>query len=162
MSSHAHIRPATQNDATAIHSLICELADYEKMSADVVSTPEMIAQSLANGEAETLIAEVNDEAVGCALFFYNYSTFLGRQGIYLEDLYVQPAHRSDGIGKALLLNVAKIARDRGCQRMDWSVLDWNQPAIDFYESIGAKIQREWLLVRLDSAALQQLQQLEQG
>ena len=156
MSSSSVIRPATPADASAIHALICELADYEKMTPDVVSSPEMISTSLSEGQAETLLAEVNGEAIGFALYFHNYSTFLGRQGIYLEDLYVRPEHRGSGIGKSLLLNVAAIARDRGCRRMDWSVLDWNQPAIDFYNSLGAKIQREWLMVRLDADALARL------
>lgn len=156
MPSSIEIRLATPDDSSDIHALICELAAYEKMSADVISTPEMIADSLAKGEAETLLAVVEKRTVGFALFLHNYSTFLGRQGIYLEDLYVQPAHRGSGLGKALLLKVASIARDRGCQRMDWSVLDWNQPAIDFYESLGARIQREWLLVRLDEEALRKL------
>ncbi|MCB1095247.1 MAG: GNAT family N-acetyltransferase [Verrucomicrobiae bacterium] len=150
------IRPAVAADAPAIHALICELADYEKMSADVVSTPEMISDSLASGHAEAQLAEIDGAPVGFALFFHNYSTFLGRPGIYLEDLYVQPAHRGCGIGKSLLLSVTDIARERGCQRMDWTVLDWNQPSIEFYESLGAKIQHEWLLVRLDADALARL------
>jgi GNAT superfamily N-acetyltransferase len=156
MNASCIIRPAVAADASAIHALICELADYEKMSTDVVSTPGMIGDSLASGQAEAQVAEVDGTPVGFALFFHNYSTFLGRPGIYLEDLYVQPDHRGSGIGKSLLLSVTAIACERGCQRMDWSVLDWNQPSIDFYQSLGAKIQREWLLVRLDSEALARL------
>lgn len=156
------IRPGQAGDGGVLHALIRELAEFEKLSAEMVATPQMISEGLSAGHVETLLAEVAGEAVGFALFFRNYSTFLGKPGLYLEDLYVRPQHRGAGIGKALLSAVAGVARERGCGRLDWSVLDWNQTAIDFYETFGARIQREWLLVRMDEAALGRMDEAALG
>jgi len=151
----AEIRSARPEDAASILSLIQELADYEKLSSEVVATPELIRETLFGERpvAECLLAEVDGQAVGFALFFYNYSTFLGRPGIYLEDLYVQPVHRKRGIGKTLFKRVAGLAVERNCGRMEWSVLDWNEPSIDFYKSMGAVPMSEWTVYRLTGETL---------
>lgn len=150
------IRPAVAADVATIRSLILGLAEYEKLLHLCSVTEEDL---LRDGFGPTprfrcLIAEWDAMPVGFALFFYNYSTFLGHAGIYLEDLFVWPEYRGRGIGKALLLKVARIAVDEGCPRYDWQVLDWNKPAIDFYESLGAQLNREWLSVRVEGEALQ--------
>ncbi len=151
----AEIRSARPEDAASILSLIQELADYEKLSNEVVATPELIRETLFGERpvAECLLAELDGQSVGFALFFYNYSTFLGRPGIYLEDLYVQPVHRKRGIGKALFKRVAGVAVERNCGRMEWSVLDWNEPSIDFYKSMGAVPMSEWTVYRLTGETL---------
>lgn len=153
------IRPAQAADVPAILELIRALADYEKMSADVVATEELLAQALfpAAGApaAHCILAEDEGIAAGFALYFFNFSTFLARPGLYLEDLFVRPEFRGRGLGKALLLHLARQANARGCGRMEWTVLDWNQPAIDFYESLGARRMREWQLCRLTGPALKQ-------
>ncbi len=159
----ATIRPARAGDAATIHALILGIAEYEKLSSEVVSTPESIRESLfgARPAAEVLLAELGGEAVGFALFFPNYSTFLGRPGIYLEDIFVKTEHRRLGIGKSLFLAVARLAHERGCGRVEWTVLDWNTDAIAFYESKGARVMNDWRLVRLDAVGIENLAESEQ-
>lgn len=149
------IRPARPEDATAIYDMIYELAMYEKASEEVVTTPDEIRKTLFSGgnKTEALICESEGQTIGYAVFFTSYSTWLGRNGIYMEDLYITPDHRGKGAGKALLKNIAQSAVKRQCGRLEWSVLDWNQPAIDFYLSIGALPQSEWVRYRLDGEAL---------
>ena len=159
------IRPATPADTPLILSFIRDLAAYEKLLPDVVATEEALQRTLfgpppACGEpvapaAQVVIAEVAGRPAGFALYFFNYSTFLARPGLYLEDLFVQPEFRGQGLGKALLLHLAKLANARGCGRMEWSVLDWNQPAIEFYESLGAMRMKEWQICRLTGQSLTQ-------
>ena len=152
------IRSATAADLAVILALIRALADYERMSGDVVATEELLGRSLfppdgAAPAAYCVIAEADGTAVGFALYFFNYSTFLAQPGLYLEDLFVRPEFRGRGFGKALLLHLAKLANARGCGRMEWTVLDWNQPAIEFYESLGAKRMKEWQICRLTGETL---------
>lgn len=149
------IRPGEPSDVGLIARLIRELAIYEKLEEDVSMTEEMLAANLfgARRYAETLIAEHDGEPVGFALFFHNFSTFLGRPGIYLEDLFVMPEHRASGIGRALLTELARLAVERGCGRLEWAVLDWNRDAIGFYERLGAKPNAEWTVYRLTGEAL---------
>ncbi|EOW6769489.1 N-acetyltransferase family protein [Cronobacter muytjensii] len=149
------IRPARPEDATAIFNMIYELAVYEKAPQEVVTTPDEIRETLfgEGSKTEALICETEDKAVGYAVFFTSYSTWLGRNGIYMEDLYISPAYRGKGAGRALLKSIAQCAVKRRCGRLEWSVLDWNQPAIDFYLSIGALPQSEWIRYRLDGEAL---------
>ena len=152
------IRPARPGDESLLLELIHELAVYEKAPAEAVATPELIHQALFGDQptAEAVIAEWQEKSAGFALFFHNFSTWIGKPGLYLEDLFVRESVRGKGIGKALLLHLAGIARDRNCGRMEWSVLDWNRPAIEFYESLGAKPQSEWTVYRLDEKALGKL------
>lgn len=150
-----NIRPAKRRDCALILEFIRELADYEKLAHEVVATTGDLEDSLF-GEApvaEVVIAEWHGEPAGFALYFANYSTFLGRHGMYLEDLYVRPAFRDRGIGKALLAHLAGIVVERGWGRLDWSVLDWNEPAIEFYRAIGARALDDWTQYRLDGDAL---------
>lgn len=149
------IRQARPEDATAIYDMIYELAVYEKAPQEVVTTPDEIRETLfgAGSKTEALIAESEGHVVGYAVFFTSYSTWLGRNGIYMEDLYVSPDYRGQGAGIALLKNIARCAVQRQCGRLEWSVLDWNQPAIDFYLSIGALPQSEWVRYRLNGEAL---------
>ena len=151
------ILPAAERDVPVILELIRGLADFERLSHEVVATEPLLRESLFGGRAaaEVVIAWSGDEAAGFALFFHNYSTFLGKPGLYLEDLYVKPETRGRGYGKALLVHLARIAKERGCGRFEWAVLDWNQPAIDFYESLGARRMREWQICRLTGEALSQ-------
>lgn len=151
----ARIRPATPADVDLIVALIRELAEYEKLLDQCHATPAALEASLfgARPQAECLIAEHEGRGVGFALFFHNYSTFLARPGLYLEDLYVRPAARGLGLGRALLAALAQLAVERGCGRFEWSVLDWNTPAIRFYESLGAKAQSEWTIYRVTGEAL---------
>jgi GNAT superfamily N-acetyltransferase len=153
--SAAEIRAATRADVPAILQLIRALADYEKLLDQVVATEASIDASLfgARPYAEALLAWREGRAVGFALFFHNYSTFLGRPGIYLEDLFVQPEARGHGVGRALLARVAQLAVARDCGRLEWAVLDWNQPAIEFYRHIGARPLDEWVVNRLTGDAL---------
>lgn len=150
-----HIRPATASDAALILRFITELAVYEKAEHEVVATAKDIEASLfcADAPAKSLICEMNGEPVGFCVYFLSYSTWLGKQGLYLEDLYVSPASRGSGAGKQMLRHLAQIACDTGCGRFEWSVLDWNEPAIGFYESIGASAQSEWVRYRLAGDAL---------
>jgi GNAT superfamily N-acetyltransferase len=149
------IAPATERDVPLIMKFIRDLAEYEKLSDQVVATEENIREHLfgPNPVLEVLIASWDSQPVGFALYFRNFSTFLGRPGIYLEDLFVEPAHRGKGIGKALLKELAKIAVDRGYGRLEWSVLDWNTPSIEFYRSLGAEPMQEWIRYRLTGDAL---------
>ena len=150
MHNNLTIRSANENDIPAIYSLIKELAEYEKLS-DQVKTSEKELRDTLFGEnkfVEILVAEFEGNIVGQALFFKNFSTFLGKPGIYLEDLYVQPAMRGKGIGKSLLNKIISIAKERNYGRIEWSVLDWNKPAIDFYENLGACKLDDWRIFRL--------------
>lgn len=157
-AGRATIRPARAGDVAEILRLIRALAEYEKLSGEVVATEEALRQTLfgAAPAAEVLLAEAGGRPVGLALFFQNYSTFLARPGIYLEDLFVEPAQRGRGIGKALLQAVARLAVRRGCGRFEWSVLDWNQPAIDFYQKLGARPMNDWTVFRVSGEALHKL------
>lgn len=150
------IRKANFSDCKLILSFIRELGEYEKLSHEIVATEETLAETLFGKRAfaEVLIGEVNGEPVGYALFFHNFSTFTGRPGIYLEDLYVRPQRRGLGFGKCLLAYIANLAVERQCSRVEWSVLDWNEPSIEFYRSIGAKAMDEWTVNRLHGEALQ--------
>ncbi|WP_278617896.1 GNAT family N-acetyltransferase [Ectopseudomonas oleovorans] len=149
------IRPATADDAELILRLITELAIYEKAEHEVKTDAAGIRDSLfADGStAHGLICEHNGQPIGYAVYFFNYSTWLGKHGLYLEDLYVSPEARGLGAGKALLRHLAQLAVARDCGRFEWSVLDWNTPAIDFYESFGARPQSEWTTYRLTGQAL---------
>ena len=153
------IRSATRDDVPTILTFIRGLAEYEKLLSDVEATEERLGTTLfpvqGRPAAECMLAFLDEAPAGFAIFFSNYSTFLAKPGLYLEDLFVTPERRGRGIGKALLLHLAKLANARGCGRMEWSVLDWNQPAIEFYESIGARRMREWQICRLTGAALEQ-------
>ncbi|MFP4208509.1 MAG: N-acetyltransferase family protein [Wenzhouxiangella sp.] len=144
------LRWAEPGDEAGILGLIRELAEYERLAHEVTATPALLAEHLFGEDAvaEALLAEIDGEAVGFALFFRNFSTFLGRPGLYLEDLYVRQSQRGRGIGRALLGRLAELARQRGYGRMEWSVLDWNQPAIEFYQSLGAQAMSEWTVYRL--------------
>ena len=147
-------RNATENDCALILEFIKALAEYEKMSDDVVATEELLREWIFEKQkAEVIFALEDGHEVGFALFFHNFSTFVGRAGIYLEDLFVLPEYRKRGHGKALILELARIANERGCGRMEWSCLDWNQPSIDFYLSLGAKPMNEWTTYRLSGDAL---------
>jgi len=149
------IRKATRADAATILGFITELAIYEKAEHEVLTTVAGIESSLFDepSPAQALICLLDDEPIGFAIYFLSYSTWLGRKGLYLEDLYVSEKHRGIGAGKQLLRHLAKLAHDSGCGRFEWSVLDWNQPAIDFYKSIGAAPQDEWVRYRLDGDTL---------
>ena len=152
------IRLATPEDASTIVSFIQALAEYEREPDAVEATPESIAQQLRSEPPpfECLLAEVGPEVQGFALFFHNYSTWRGKAGIYLEDLFVPESHRGHGIGKLLLATLARIAVERDCPRLEWQVLDWNQPSIDFYEALGTKVMKDWLPCRLEQEQLSEL------
>jgi GNAT superfamily N-acetyltransferase len=149
------IRPATRDDLPLIAALIRELADYEKLAHEVRFDEAVLGERLfgARQYAEVVIGEVDGETQGFALFFHNFSTFEGKPGVYLEDLYVRPAARGGGLGKALLRHLAALAVERDCARLEWWVLDWNAPAIGFYEKLGARPMDEWTVMRVDGAAL---------
>lgn len=151
------LRPATVSDVPAIFQLIQALADYEKLTHQVVGSIELLEQHLFGDRpyAEAIVADVEGQVVGFALFFYNYSTFLTQPGIYLEDLFVMPDYRRFGIGKALIQAVISRAIAEGCGRVEWSVLDWNESAIAFYRSIGAEVLPDWRICRLAGVALTQ-------
>ncbi|HTU67154.1 MAG TPA: GNAT family N-acetyltransferase [Steroidobacteraceae bacterium] len=144
------IRPATPDDAPLIANLVRELADYEKLLPEAKGTDADFRRELEapNPVIRVLIAEWNGEPAGFALYFFNFSTFVARPGLYLEDLFVRPALRSHGIGRALLRELARIAQARNCGRMEWAVLDWNEPALRFYKSLGARPMTEWIVHRL--------------
>ncbi|MDH5433688.1 MAG: GNAT family N-acetyltransferase [Gammaproteobacteria bacterium] len=154
------IRKGQADDCQLILQFIQHLADYEKLSHEVVATADDLQRTLFGEKtfANVLIAELDGKPVGFSLYFYNYSTFLAKPGLYLEDLFVLPEARGKGVGKALLAEMAKIALENDCGRFEWSVLDWNQPAIDFYRSIGAVGMDEWTVQRVDGKALTELAQ----
>jgi GNAT superfamily N-acetyltransferase len=158
MNSELIIREATPADTSAIFHLIEALADYEKLSHQVTGTPETLKKHLFGDRpyAEVIVAEVAEKVIGFALFFHNYSTFLTKPGIYLEDLFVLPDYRGKGIGKALLASVAKLAMARNCGRLEWSVLDWNEPAIEFYQRQGAAVLPDWRICRVTGTDLERL------
>ena len=144
------IRPASVQDVPTILELIQDLATYERAPDEVTATEDQLVDVLFGERraAEVLLAFEGTSPVGFAVYFYNFSTWLGRPGLYLEDLFVKPENRGKGYGRALLVELAKIARDRGCGRMEWAVLDWNEPAIKFYRALGAKAMNEWTVFRL--------------
>ena len=149
------IRPAREEDIPALLGFIHEMAEYEKMSDQVTATEELLHKWIVEKEkAEVLIPTVDGKSVGYALFFHNFSTFLGKSGIYLEDVYIQPEYRGRGYGKAIFQKLAQIALDRGCGRLEWVCLDWNQPSIDFYLSMEAEPQPEWTIYRLTGETLE--------
>ena len=152
------IRPATPADLPLIAGLIRALAEYEKLAHEVRFDDAVLGQKLfgARPYAEVAIGEVDGVAQGFALFFHNFSTFEGKPGIYLEDLFVRPEARGCGLGKALLAHLAALAVERDCARLEWSVLDWNEPSIGFYKALGARFMDEWTVMRVDGAALAQL------
>ncbi len=152
------IRPAGPDDAETLVNLVRELAEYEKLEHHALATAAAFREHLFGPRpfAEALIAEDHGESAGFALFFHNFSTFRGQPGLYLEDLFVRPAHRGRGIGKALLARLAAFAIERGCGRLEWAVLNWNAPSIAFYQSLGARPMDEWTTYRLDEDALDQL------
>ena len=158
MTTDVQIRPATERDAAIILDMIKALADYEKLAHAVTATEQTIRDSLfgAHPAAEVVIASAGGEPAGFALFFHNYSTFLAQRGLYLEDLFVSPAFRGRGVGRALLERLAAIAVDRDCGRFEWSVLDWNEPAIGFYRKLGAVPMEEWTIFRVTGDALKRL------
>ncbi len=149
-------RPGTPDDLPAICGLIHELADFERLSHLCQATPEALEPHLFGPRpaAEAVVAEVQGAVVAFALYFTNFSTFLARPGLYLEDLYVQPAHRGSGLGRALLEHLGALAVQRGCGRFEWSVLDWNADAIGFYEGMGAQLLPDWRICRVSGAALE--------
>lgn len=151
------VREASPADSALIYDLVRELAEYEKLSSEMDATSDMIAAALFGKEPRVFcdIAESNGEPVGFAFWFLNYSTFRGKHGIYLEDLFVRPDYRGRGIGKALMVRLAKRCADQELARFEWAVLDWNAPSIAFYKSIGAQIMDEWKICRLSGAALQE-------
>jgi len=147
-------RPATPADVPQILTFIRLLAKYEKLSDEVTATETLLHEWLfEKNKAEVIFAEAENEVVGFALFFYNFSTFLGRAGLYLEDLYIQESHRGKGYGKAVLQELARLAVARGCGRLEWSCLDWNKPSIDFYLSLNARPMADWTTYRLTGDAL---------
>jgi GNAT superfamily N-acetyltransferase len=156
--SEPEIRPATEEDIPLLLRFIKELAEYEKLSHEVSATEEVLRESLFGERrvAEALLAHSGGEPAGFALFFHNFSTFLGRPGIYLEDLYVPPEFRGSGIGRALLVHLAKLAKERGCGRLEWWVLDWNESSIGFYKSLGAVAMDDWTVYRVTGEALEKL------
>ena len=158
MTAPLTIRPATRTDVPVVLGFIRELAEYEKLGHMVVATEETLARELfgPGSPAEVLLGEAGDRPVAFAVVFHNFSTFLGRKGLYLEDLYVRRDCRRLGYGRALLLHIARLAVARGCGRFEWSVLDWNEPAIRFYESLGASILHEWKLARVTGPALERM------
>jgi len=156
--ANIEIRPADAEDSALILRFITDLAIYEKAGDAVIATESDIRQSLFGKDSTTsaLICEIDHRPVGFAVYFFNYSTWLGKKGLYLEDLYVSPETRGKGAGKALLKHLAKIAVSNNCGRFEWSVIDWNEPAIKFYQSIGAEPQEEWVAYRLTGTALTDL------
>lgn len=153
-----NIRPANPADVPLILAFIRELAEYEHLSHEVVATEERLRTTLFGDRpvAEVILAESGGEPAGFSLFFHNYSTFLARPGIYVEDIFVRPAFRNQGIGRKLLTHICGLAAERGCGRVEWSVLDWNAPAITFYENLGAIRMADWRIFRLTGSALAQM------
>ena len=160
--NNLEIRPARVEDVPVILGLIRELATYERAPDEVTATEEQLVDVLFGEKpvAEVLLAFEGKSPVGFAVFFHNFSTWLGRPGLYLEDLFVKPDKRGKGYGRALLVDLAKVARDRGCGRMEWAVLNWNEPAIKFYRALGAKPLDEWTVFRLTRDGIAELAQAE--
>ncbi|MDP2302397.1 MAG: GNAT family N-acetyltransferase [Ignavibacteria bacterium] len=154
------IRKATKKDVPLILDFIRMIADYEKLSDSLTVTEDILNESLFGNDAkaEVIFGYFENEAVAYAVYFYNFSTFVGRNGLYLEDLFVKPEHRGKGLGKILLKHLAKLAVENNCGRMEWTVLDWNRPAIDFYKSIGAVSMDGWSIFRLDETSLRKFTQ----
>ncbi len=152
MNQTFQIKPATRAEVPLILQLIRELADYERAPDDAVATEAQLDKVLfgENPSAEVILAREGAEPVGFAVYFFNFSTWLGQPGLYLEDLFVRPAHRGKGYGRLLLARLAQIARERDCGRMEWAVLEWNEPAIQFYKKLGAKPMEDWTVFRLTS------------
>ena len=152
------IREAIESDSDKIHQLLMDLAVFEKIEHTVEATNESTHSALfgESPSAEAIVAEYDNHIVGAAVYFNNYSTFVGKKGLYLEDIYVRPEFRGMEIGRKMLFNLAKIAEQRYCGRMEWTVLDWNSRAIDFYNDMGAEILNEWKIVRLDAQGIQNL------
>lgn len=152
------IKSATESDVAIIFAFIKKLAEYERLSHEVVATEELLRRTLFGPRrtAEVAIGFVGSQPVGFVLFFHNYSTFLGRPGLYIEDLFVDERHRRRGYGRALLLYVARLAKARGCGRLEWSVLDWNDPAINFYRKLGAVPMGDWTVFRVAGKSLDKL------
>ncbi len=155
MNKELIMRFALKEDIPLVLSFIKEIAEYERLLHEVVATEETLNHSLFSegSTAEVVLCFLNNEPVAYAVFFHNFSTFVGRKGLYLEDIYVKPQHRHGGIGKKLFKFLAQVARDRKCGRMEWAVLNWNRPAIRFYENVGAKPLSEWTLFRLNEAEI---------
>jgi GNAT superfamily N-acetyltransferase len=158
MTTSLRITPASAADTPIILALIRELAEFERLLNEVTATEDQLRDTLFGQRcsAEVVIARVDEEVAGFALFFHNYSTFLAKPGLYLEDLFVRPKFRGQGTGEALLKHLARLAIDRGCGRLEWSVLDWNQRAIDFYKALGAKPLDDWTMFRVTGEALTKL------
>jgi GNAT superfamily N-acetyltransferase len=157
-SANFQIRQATERDVPVIYTFIRQLAEYERLSHIVVMTEEVLKESLFGPRraAEVLLGYLGDQPVAFAVFFHNFSTFVGRSGLYLEDLFVVPEMRGKGFGRAMLVELARIARERKCGRFEWAVLDWNEPAINFYKSLGAVPMDEWTIFRVTGEALERL------
>ena len=155
-----HLRPATVDDVSQILAYIAELAEFEELAHAAVATEELLAAQLFGPRpgAEVVMAEVDGAPAGFALFFHSFSTFLGRRGLYLEDLFVRPAFRGRGVGRALMVHLARVALERDCGRFEWSVLDWNENAIRFYRSLGAQGMAGWSVQRVQGDALRSLAQ----
>ncbi len=158
MKTKLIIKKGTVDDVEVIYNFIYQLAEYEKLTDEVTTTPEELSKTLfsKNTHTHTIIGYYENKPVGFALYFYNYSTFKGKTGLYLEDLFVIPKMRGKGFGKTLLIELAKIAKENNCARFEWSVLDWNKPAIDFYKSLGAKPMDEWTVFRLTKNEIDKL------
>lgn len=162
ISSEFRLRPATPDDASVLFGLIQALAEYEKLSHAVVGSVEALEQHLfgAHPYVEAILADLQGKPVGFALFFHNYSTFLTQPGIYLEDLFVLPEYRRQGVGKAMIKYLAQLARERNCGRLEWSVLDWNESAIAFYRRMGASILPDWRICRVTGEAIDAIAKIE--
>ena len=159
-----HLRSATRDDCALILSLIRELAEFEKLLHEVQASEETLRENLFGTQprAEVLIAEVDGQTAGFALYFHNFSTFLGKPGLYLEDLYIRPAFRGRGYGRSIMQQLARLAVDRGCGRFEWWVLDWNHPAVEFYRSLGAEAMSDWTVQRVSGTALLALAAIRTG
>lgn len=154
------IRETNEKDCELILSLIKEIAEYEKMSNQVIATEETLREYIfKNNRAEVVILELDKNPIGYALFFYNFSTFVGRSGLYLEDIFIKKEYRGRGIGKEVFKFLAKKAREEGCKRMEWVCLDWNEPSINFYKSLGAVPMDEWTIYRLNEKEIEKLSQM---